>query len=133
MSMAFKAWTTVEEDRLLSSIRQQKPLPVIAREHNRSVKAIEMRAEGMIRRMHKEGRSPKELMSLFRRSEQDIDTILSAAAAAPSAADHRSNSTTTQIIEAIQGLESRLSQIEENINKLLRRQKSLNEKIDGLR
>ena len=131
--MAFKAWTTVEEDRLLSSIRQQKPLPVIAREHNRSVKAIEMRAEVMIRRMHKEGRSPKELMSLFRRSEQDIDTILSAAAAAPSAADHRSNSTTTQIIEAIQGLESRLSQIEENINKLLRRQKSLNEKIDGLR
>ena len=131
--MAFKAWTTVEEDRLLSSIRQQKPLPVIAREHNRSVKAIEMRAEVMIRRMHKEGRSTKELMSLFRRSEQDIDTILSAAAAAPSAADHRSNSTTTQIIEAIQGLESRLSQIEENINKLLRRQKSLNEKIDGLR
>ena len=130
--MAFKAWTTVEEDRLLSSIRQQKPLPVIAREHNRSVKAIEMRAEVMIRRMHKEGRSTKELMSLFRRSEQEIDTILSAAAA-PSAADHRSNSTTTQIIEAIQGLESRLSQIEENINKLLRRQKSLNEKIDGLR
>lgn len=72
-----KVWTKDEDDRLMDEIREKHDVEHIARGHGRTPKAIEMRVEGLIRRLHKDRRYPvSSLADLFHKPEQEIRQIL---------------------------------------------------------
>lgn len=88
MSQSFQVWTAAEEAKLMTELARY-PVPAIARMHNRSVRAIEMRIEHLIRK-HSKSCSPSELAERFHKSLAEIDQILhhqTPAAAAASKSD----------------------------------------------
>jgi len=70
-------WTAAEEMKLLEEIGDQKPIEEIAKEHGRTLKAIEMRLESMIRKKYsKDHYTIGTLSTLFQKSENDISRII---------------------------------------------------------
>lgn len=113
MSKTFTIWSSDEEQELISQIPVYS-VQDIARMHNRSVKAIEMRIEHMIRRMHHNGATYKELSKQFHKSVADIERIAT---------------TTTQTMEKKMDLNKRLNAIEDMLSKIYKKQKKLEELI----
>jgi len=110
----FKTWSTEEEERLLVALQAQRSLADIAKSHCRSVRAIEMRIEMMIRRIHtNSGKSIKEISKLFLKPEAEVEKIISS----------NNNPTTTAKSE-------KLKEIEETLEKIWKKQKKMNEKLD---
>jgi hypothetical protein len=72
-----KPWTREEDDRLMEEIGERKTMECIARDHGRTQKAIRMRMEGFVRRLHKDRRYPvSSLVEMFHLPEQEIRLIL---------------------------------------------------------
>ena len=112
--MAFKPWTKEEEDKLIASVHNGHSVFNIAKEHNRSIKAIEMRIENIVKRMFTEGRSVKELSKMIHKTEKEIEQIL----------DTGKQNNNVQ--------NDRMHNIEEMLKKISKRQKLLSEKLDLL-
>lgn len=106
----FKTWSEQEEKKLVAALQENQDIRDIARRHERSVKAIEMRIDLLIRRHHQNGRSVGELQKMFRRDEKTIESIL--------------NPKTT-----IDELSERVKRIEDTVNKIYKRQKQLIERL----
>lgn len=113
-SMAFKPWTKEEEEKLLTSVHNRQSIYNIAKEHNRSIKAIEMRIENIVRRMFTEGRNIKELSKMVHKTEKEIEQMLDGA--------KKNNNDQNDRMQAI----------EEMLKKISKRQKLLSEKLDLL-
>jgi arsenate reductase-like glutaredoxin family protein len=115
MSSAFQPWSKEEEERLLKSIHNRQPIYNIAKEHNRSIKAIEMRVENLVRRMFTEGTNVKEISKLIHRSEGDIEKILDTQMTTGTKNNNQND---------------RIQNIEEILKKIVKKQKVISEKLD---
>ena len=106
----FKTWSEQEEKKLIGALQENQDLRDIAKRHERSVKAIEMRIELLIRRHHQNGKTIGELQKIFRKDEKTIESILNP------------KSTLDELSE-------RVKRIEDTVNKIYKRQKQLMERL----
>lgn len=105
----FKNWSEYEEKKLIQSIKNKESIPDIAKNHERSVRAIEMRIELLIRKYHQNGMSVTELEKLFNKDQKSIDSIL-----------HPKPN--------IDDLMERVKRIEDIVNKIYKKQKIMEKK-----
>lgn len=69
-------WTKDEEMQLYEEIADNKTIQEISKIHGRTVKAIEMRIDFIIRKKHEENYTINSLSKLFNKTEQEIKSIL---------------------------------------------------------
>jgi len=69
-------WTKQEELKLIDEISDKMPIEVVAKNHGRTVKAIEMRLESMIRKQYHDNYTISSLMNLYNKSETEIKKII---------------------------------------------------------
>lgn len=106
MLNAGKQWTPTEEEQLLQRLQQNWSYLQIAREHNRSIRAIEMRVETLIRKHCHAGCTKAELVSTFKKTPDEIDQIM--------IGERSSNP-----------MDQRLQRIEDMLEKLYKKQKQM--------
>lgn len=113
-----KVWTKEEDERLMDAIREKRDVGQIAREHGRTPKAIEMRVEGQIRRLHRDRRYPvSTLADMFSMEEKQVRQVLEQQPPAPQQQRSR---------VSLESIQKRLDDMEEllrRINKKLSREK----------
>jgi transposase-like protein len=113
-------WSEEEEQRMVKALQQGKSIEQVAKDHQRTVKAIGMRVEYLIRKLSKHA-SDRELSELFHKTPQEVRSILEAPSPAPSSA-----STPTPVDS---GLEKRLSKMENDIATMTRLVEKIYKKI----
>ena len=69
-------WNQHEELLLIDELSEKIPLETIAAAHGRTVKAIEMRMERMIRKQYEQKYTLSSLCNLYNKSEQEIKNII---------------------------------------------------------
>lgn len=69
-------WSKDEELKLMDEISEKIPIENIAKSHGRTVKAIEMRLESMIRKQYNGSATISSLMSLYNKTESEIRKII---------------------------------------------------------
>jgi hypothetical protein len=69
-------WTLEEESKLLDEINDKLSVEIIAKNHGRTKKAIEMRIESMIKKQYQENYSISVLSSLYHKTEEEIQNII---------------------------------------------------------
>lgn len=106
-------WNKQEELRLIDEISDKIPIEVIAQGHGRTVKAIEMRIESMIRKQYAENYSMSTLMKLYNKSEAEIKTIVENALPTP-----LSKKKSSLIEERLVQMDDKLQRLGEKINKV---------------
>jgi len=113
-------WSEEEEQRMVKALQQGKSMEQVAKDHQRTVKAIGMRVEYLIRKLSKHA-SDRELSELFHKTPQEVRIILDTPLPAPSSA-----STPTPVES---GLEKRLSKMENDIAAMTRLVEKIYKKI----
>jgi hypothetical protein len=75
---AGKSWTLEEEQLLIEHVQKyDNDIENIAELHGRSAIALNMRIDIIIRKMINEGQSKQKIAKLFRKTDDDINMILS--------------------------------------------------------
>lgn len=69
-------WNQQEELLLMDELSEKIPLETIATAHGRTVKAIEMRMERMIRKQYEQKYTLSSLCNLYNKTEQEIKNII---------------------------------------------------------
>lgn len=115
-----KNWTSQEEQELLNHISiYNGNLEIIAEMHERSVVAINMRIELLIRRMVIEKKESKTVIAQkFRKTIDEINEILK-----QHPPSKNSNSSDNQILDRLDRIEKLLEKISIRQNKLLKNHK----------
>lgn len=106
----FKTWSDQEEKKLITGLQDNLDIRELAKRHERSIKAIEMRIELLIKRYHQNGKTINELQKIFKKDEKSIESILNP------------KSTLDELSE-------RVKRIEETVNKIYKKQKQLLERF----
>jgi len=107
-------WTPEEEQLLIERVRRQEGVQNIALHHERTVKAIEMRIEHLIRKLSKGGMKTHDLCETFHKSPNDIQNILSSEPNPPSSSFPMKEDTQ----ERLDKIEQRLEKIERLLEKI---------------
>ena len=102
---AGKPWTPEEEERLMDALQRHCTISDIARRHNRSIRAIEMRIESLVRKHKTAGKTPEQLMAMFQKTKEEVASILSVA--------------------TDRSIEQRLSAVETLLEKIYKKQKQI--------
>ena len=116
-------WSEEEEQRMVKALQQGRSMEQVAKDHQRTVKAIGMRVEYLIRKLSKHA-SDRELSELFHKTPQEVRAILDAPLPAPS-----SGSASGASAPADSSLEKRLSKMEHDIAAMTRLVEKIYKKI----
>lgn len=100
-------WSKDEELKLMDEISEKIPIENIAKSHGRTVKAIEMRLESMIRKQYNGSATISSLMSLYNKTEAEIKKIIQ---------DQPKQQTKEK--KKDRNIDEKLNKIEEKINNL---------------
>ena len=112
-------WSEDEEQRMVKGLHQGRTLEDMAKDHQRTPKAMEMRRDGIVRRLSSKT-SVEELATLFALSPSHVRDIL---ASTPPPTE---NTNTTNV--KMEDIVKRLDRMEALLDKMYKRVKSLSPK-----
>lgn len=106
-------WTTEEEQQLIQQLQQNKHLAQIAKDHQRTQKAIEMRLQCIIRKLS----SSKSMQDIASYLHIDMDTLQRL-----EQLENPSSTTSSSVLhEQLQDMNMRLQKIEHTMDKLYKK------------
>lgn len=111
-----KFWTKQEELNLLDELSDKKTITEIAKLHERSEKAIEMRVESMIKKHASENYPISSLVDLYNKSEKEIQMILS----------HSAIKKIDPVMEKLESIEKIVFDINQKVSKIYHEMKKKN-------
>lgn len=121
-------WSEDEEQRMVKGLHQGRTLEDMAKDHQRTPKAMEMRRDTMLRRLSTKA-STEELASLFGMPASRVKEVLATPppAAAPHPLSSSANTNASMTLQTNDVLK-RLDRIEALLEKMYKRVKSLSSK-----
>jgi len=122
-------WTTEEEQQLIHHLRQQKTMPQIAVEHQRTVKAIQMRLQSIIRQLLSSSKSRQQIASYLNLDVQTVQELEQFECPSISSSASQSSSpavATNAIHEQLQEMHHRLQRMEHIMEKMYKKVKTIN-------
>lgn len=105
-----KYWSKEEELMLMDELSDKKTINEISKLHGRSIKAIEMRIEIMIRKQYEAKYTISSLMNLYNKSENEIMKIIEST--------QESDKMNFNLKREIEEMKSKINNIEKYVNKI---------------
>jgi len=109
-------WSEDEEQRMIRGLQQGKSLEQMARDHQRTPKAMEIRRDGLLRKLSTQV-LPSELASMFGMQPSQIQDILSSTPLASSEPPSKN------IPKILEDLTAKIDRMETVLDKIYRRLK----------
>ena len=117
-------WNQHEELLLMDELSEKIPLETIAAAHGRTVKAIEMRMERMIRKQYEQKYTLSSLCNLYNKSEQEIKNIIMTEESGEQPKEKKQDTKKKNSLETrLTNIETRLDSIEKYIYKIYKKLK----------
>jgi len=108
-------WTKEEEMQLYEEISDNLPLQEISKKHGRTVKAIEMRIDYLIRKKYQENYTIDSLGKLFNKTDKEISAILQ---------NKESKKSDNSVIDKLKHIEEKIDSMEKILLKIYKKIKS---------
>lgn len=114
-------WSEDEEQRMVKGFREGRSLEDMAKDHQRTPKAMEMRRDVLLRKLSAKA-SHAELATMFSMKPNDVRDILAAPAPLESTSNHNNSGSNTQ--KSLDAILQRLDRLEVLVEKIYRRIKN---------
>ena len=124
MNRVGNKWTEEEEQRMIEGFQQGRTMERMAKDHQRTPKAMEMRRDHLLRKLSSHS-NVSELSQLFRMTTDQVQVILSSTPPPPSSATTGKGGGVAPFEPALQEMLQRLVRMETLMEKMYKRIKSL--------